>query len=64
MKETTILLLLAGAAVAWYLWPRDAAAQPTQPGFFGSGSGGGTTVNLGHSQDYELVGTVQVHGAF
>lgn len=68
MKETTILLAIAGAALAWYLWPRsDAAASPSEsPGFFGTSSGGGTTVNMGGGQarDYDLVGTVQVHGAF
>lgn len=66
MKETTILLAIAGAALAWYLWPRsDAAAKPGEsPGFFGSSSGG-TTVNMGgQARDYDLVGTVQVHGAF
>lgn len=67
MKETTILFAIAGAALAWYLWPRsDAAASPGQSqGFFGSSSSGGTTVNMGgQPRDYDLVGTVQVHGAF
>lgn len=67
MKETTILLAIAGAALAWYLWPRsDAAAGPGEsPGFFGTSSGGGTTVNMGgQPRDYDLVGTVQVTGAF